>query len=390
MKLKDTLKTIKKMTGAEQLDESAYAEVKEFYDSGNYALNRVLTGSIYTGIPRGRIVTLFGESGSGKSLIAANTAALALKNNEVDIVYIFDSEGGTLVNIFKQHQVDMSKVAHVPVASVEQCAVKMIQTYDTLVQARQDYLKDPDNNDDVRAMCILDSYGALAADKLVSDAVNKDKMAVDMGISQKMKNNMMRGLMMRVVEANATLLIINHEYKDPSQMFASKIHNMAGGMGIQFASHVILQCEKLLIKAADDAFLTGRETKDDNVGFFKGNKIKFFVVKNRVCKPAFTATIYIDFNHGLSRYEGLVEPAVSMGFLEEVRGGYTCKTWNEGKRITYRELMSNDEIWSTFLPEFDKKSQELMKYSNSTSRELDAIEAELEGGEQSQGEDRPE
>jgi len=32
-------------------------------------------------------------------------------------------------------------------------------------------------------MCILDSYGALAADKLVSDAVNKDKMAVDMGIS---------------------------------------------------------------------------------------------------------------------------------------------------------------------------------------------------------------
>ena len=232
MKLKDTLKTINKMTGAERLDESTYAEVKEFYDSGNYALNRVLTGSVHTGIPRGRIVTLFGESGSGKSLIAANTAALAIKNNEVDVVYIFDSEGGTLVNIFKQHGVDMSKVNHVPVASVEQCAVKMIQTYDTLVQARQDYLKDPDNNDDIRAMCILDSYGALAADKLVSDAVNKDKMAVDMGISQKMKNNMMRGLMMRVVEANATLLIINHEYKDPSQMFASKIHNMAGGMGI--------------------------------------------------------------------------------------------------------------------------------------------------------------
>ena len=148
------------------------------------------------------------------------------------MVYVFDSEGGTLVNIFRQYGVDMSKIQHIPVASVEQCAVKMIQTYDTLVQARQDYLKDPDNNDDVRAMCILDSYGALAADKLVSDAVNKDKMAVDMGISQKMKNNMMRGLMMRVVEANATLMVINHEYKDPSQMFASKVHNMAGGMGI--------------------------------------------------------------------------------------------------------------------------------------------------------------
>lgn len=380
MKIKDALKAINKMTGAEQLDESPYAEVKEFYDTGNYALNRVLTGSIYTGIPRGRIVTLFGESGSGKSLIAATTAAMALKNDEVDVVYVFDSEGGTLVNIFRQYGVDMSKIQHIPVASVEQCAVKMIQTYDTLVQARQDYLKDPDNNDDVRAMCILDSYGALAADKLVSDAVNKDKMAVDMGISQKMKNNMMRGLMMRVVEANATLMVINHEYKDPSQMFASKVHNMAGGMGIQFASHMILQCEKLLIKAADDAFLTGKEGKDDTVGFFKGNKIKFFVVKNRVCKPAFTATIYIDFNHGLSRYEGLVEPAVQMGFLEEVRGGYSCKGWNDGKKITYRELMSNDEIWNTFLKEFDAKSQELMKYSNATTKELDEINEQLDAG----------
>lgn len=107
-----------------------------------------------------------------------------------------------------------------------------------LVQARQDYLKDPDNNDNVRALCILDSYGALAADKLAADAVNKDKNAMDMGLGAKMKNNMMRGLMMRVVLSNATLLVINHEYKDPGAMFTSKVHKMSGGMGIEFASHV--------------------------------------------------------------------------------------------------------------------------------------------------------
>ena len=185
------------------------------------ALNRVLTGDVNKGIPVGRITTLFGESGSGKSLIAANTAALALKTGKVDVVYIFDSEGGTLVNVFKQHKVDMSKVNHIPVESIEKCAVKMLQTYDMLVQARQDYLKDPDNNDNVRALCILDSYGALAADKLAADAVNKDKNAMDMGLGAKMKNNMMRGLMMRVVLSNATLLVINHEYKDPGAMFAS-------------------------------------------------------------------------------------------------------------------------------------------------------------------------
>lgn len=100
--------------------------MKEFLDTGSYALNRVLTGDIHKGIPSARITTMYGQSGSGKSLIAANTAALALKHNKVDVVYIFDSEGGTLVNIFKKHGVDMSKVNHIPVASVEQCSTKML------------------------------------------------------------------------------------------------------------------------------------------------------------------------------------------------------------------------------------------------------------------------
>ena len=378
MKIKDALKNIKKSTGAESLEDSSYAEVKDFLDTGSYALNRVLTGDIYKGIPAGRISTFYGQSGSGKSLIAANTAALALKNNKVDVVYIFDSEGGTLVNIFKKHGVDMSKVNHIPVASIEQCSTKMLQTYDMLVQARQEYLADPENNDDVRALCILDSYGALAADKLISDVVNKDKTAMDMGLGAKLKNNLMRGLMMRVVQSNATLIVINHEYQDPSAMFASKIHNMSGGLGLQFASHVQLQCEKLLIKSTDTEFMTGLEKSDDDVGFFKGNKMRFFVVKNRVCKPAYQATVYVDFNTGIAKYDGLIEDAVKMKFLEEVRGGYICKTYSD-KKVTYKELISNDEIWNTFIEDFNKQSKMLMEYSNSTSQALDEIEQSIEG-----------
>ena len=377
MKLNQVLKDIRKNTGAENLIESTYAEVKDFLDTGSLALNRVLTGDIHKGIPVGRITTLFGQSGSGKSLIAANTAALALKNNLIDVVYIFDSEGGTLVSIFKQHGVDMSKVNHIPVASIEQCSTKMLQTYDMLVKARQEYLADPDNNDNVRALCILDSYGALAADKLMNDAVNKDKTSMDMGIGAKLKNNMMRGLMMRVVQSNATLLIVNHEYQDPSAMFASKVHAMAGGLGIQFASHVILQMEKLLVKAADTEFMTGLERDDASVGFFKGNKMKAFVVKNRVCKPAYSAVMFIDFNTGISKYDGLIDDAVKFGYLTEVRGGYVCKTYSD-KRVTYKDLMTKPEIWETFLEEFNAKSIEAMSYSNSIARELDKIEESIE------------
>ncbi len=234
MKLNDVLKTIRKSTGSETIDESTYAKVTEFIDSGSFAINRVLTGDIHKGFPVGRISTLFGLSQSGKSLIAAHAVMNALKNNQVDVVYIFDSEGGTLVDFFKKEGVDLKKINHIPVASIEQCSVKMLQVYDELVKARQEYLEDPDNNDNIRALCVLDSYGALAADKLVNDAVNKDKTAMDMGLGAKLKNNMMRGLMMRVVMSNATLLVINHAYQDPGAMFASKIQNMSGGRAHSF------------------------------------------------------------------------------------------------------------------------------------------------------------
>jgi RecA/RadA recombinase len=373
MKISDALKQIKKSTGAESLLDSSYAEVKDFLDTGSLALNRVLTGDIHKGIPVGRISTAFGVSGSGKSLIAANTAALAIKNNKVDVVYIFDSEGGTLVDIFKQHGVDMSKINHIPVTSIEQCSTKMLQVYDMLVKAREEWKKDPENNDEIRALCILDSYGALSSDKLISDAVNKDKTSMDMGISAKMKNNMMRGLMMRVVQSNATLIVINHEYQDPSAMFASKIHKMSGGMGIEFASHVQLQCEKLLVKSSDVEFMTGLETETEDVGFYKGNRIRFFVVKNRCIKPAYTATVFVDFNTGISKYDGLIEDAVKFGFLQEVRGGYICPTYSD-KRVTYKQLVSSQEIWDTFIEDFNNKSIEMMKYSNKNGEELDKIE----------------
>lgn len=376
MKLKDVVKSIQKQTKAKTIDQSSFAKVTEYLDSGSYAINRVLTGDINKGFPIGRISTLFGLSQSGKSLIAANTVVNALKNNQVDVVYIFDSEGGTLVDFFKKQGVDLSKINHIPVASIEQCSVKMLQVYDELVKARQEYLDDPDNNDNIRALCVLDSYGALAADKLVSDAVNKDKTAMDMGLGAKLKNNMMRGLMMRVVQSNATLLIINHAYQDPGAMFASKIQNQAGGKGIEFAAHVILQCEKVFVKSTDTDFLTGAESSNDEVGFYKGNKLKFFTVKNRICKPMFTAQVYLDFSTGISKYDGLIADCVKFGFLQEVRGGYVCPSYSD-KKITYKELVKNDEIWNTFIDSFNEKSKELMEYSNSTSKELDKIEEEI-------------
>ncbi len=382
MKKTDALKSIKKNTGAETLADSTLAKVTDYLSTGNYAINRVLTGDIYKGFPTGRISCIAGASQSGKSLLVANTVIEALKNDKVDIVYIFDSEGGVLVDYFKQHGVDMTKIMHIPVKSIEDCAVKMLDTYDTLCKAQEEYEDDPDNNDEIRALVVLDSIGALASEKLITDAVKKDQMVSDMGSSAKLRNNLMRGLMMRVPMSKATLLIVNHIYDDPSAgMFGmSKIKNMAGGKGLEYSSHVILQCEKLLVKTSNTDFMTGLEDDKsiDEGNFYKGNRLRFFVVKSRIAKPAFQATVYLDFDKGYNKWDGLIEDAVRYGYIQEVRGGYIVPSYSD-KRITHKDLITTDEIWASFIEKFNADSIKKMSYSNVISEEISQIEDEVSG-----------
>ena len=392
-KLSDIRKAFRKSVGSSNAAESSMASVTEFLDTGSYAINRVLTGDIHKGIPVGRITTIYGESGSGKSLLAANAIIDALKNKNFQAVYYFDSEGGALWDYIKAGGIDLEMIEHVTVHSIEDCAVKILQLYDSLVQAADEWKKDPVNNDEPKILCVLDSFGALAADKLIVDA-SKDKMAQDMGLGPKLKNNMMRGLMMRVVQSNCPLIIINHTYADPGAMFTSKIKNIPGGEGIRYASHVMLQMTKLLIKADNNEFLTGKESDKDNKGYFKGNRINAFCVKNRVIQPCYSANMFIDFQNGIAKYDGLIddavngwwdedengEPTIHTHFIDEVRGGYIVPSYSD-KRVTYKELVSNDKIWDTFIDKFNEESIKHMKYSRKTSAELDAIEQELDAEE---------
>lgn len=374
-KLSDLRKAFRKSVGSTDAEESSMAKVTEFLDSGSYAINRVLTGDIHKGFPMGRISTIYGESGSGKSLLAANAIIDALKNKNFQCVYYIDSEGGALWSYIKNGGVDLSMIEHVPVHSIEDCAIKMLQLYDSLVQAAAEWKKDPANNEEPRILCVLDSFGALAADKLVADAA-KDKMSSDMGLGAKLRNSMVRGLMMRVVQSNCPLIIINHTYSDPAALFASKFKAIPGGEGIKFASHVMLQMTKLLIKSADTEFLTGNESDKQDVGLYKGNRIRAFCVKNRVVKPCYEATMFIDFNNGIAKYDGLIEDAVNMGFIQDARGGYIVPSYSD-KRVTYKELVSNEKIWNTFIDKFNEESIKRMGYSNSVSNALDEIESSI-------------
>lgn len=381
MKTKDLLKGLRKKNDSKTAAESD-SIVTEFYDTGSYALNRVITGNVHNGIPRGRVSTIYGPSQSGKSLIAAQVVANALKKGQIDGCFWVDSEGGG-TQLLKNFGVDLEKVEYVPVLDAEDACVKLVNIYEQLVQAHNEWDKDPDNNDEPKYIVVLDSFGGLASSKVVSDAVDKDKMVADQGMAAKTRNALIRTLMMRVVVSNCSLIVINHEYSNPGQMYPSKIHNMAGGQGIEYASHVILQASKLLVKDGDTEFLTGKEAEGTHVGAYKGNRMRFFCTKNRVIKPAFEADVYIDFDTGISKYDGIIKDAVAYGFIQEVRGGYIVPTYKD-TRVTYRELVSKDEIWDTFIEKFNEESAKKMAYTSRSEDDLAEIESAVKVAKEKQ------
>ena len=105
--------------------------------------------------------------------------------------------------------------------------------------------------------------------------------------------------------------------------------------------------------------------------------MKFFLVKNREAIPGYEATVYIDFKHGMTKYDGLIDDAITYGFVSTVHGGYSVPTYNDGKKIKFSTLATSDEVWNTFIDAFNKESEKRMTYSTAITRELDQMEEDM-------------
>jgi RecA/RadA recombinase len=355
MSIKNLMKDIRKRTGSTTFKDSKYGEVSTWISTGDYGLNRIISGDIYKGIPSGKVVLLGGESQSGKSFIAANLAADALNNQGFDMIFYFDSEGGALNGFFESRGCDTEKVEHILVDSVEDATVKILSTYNYIVEFKKD-------NPDAKFLCILDSLGELVPDKLINDAVSKGRQAQDMGLRAKLINNMVKGLTIPAIRSDTAMVIVNHVYDDPASLFPSKIKNQGGGKGIQYTAHLSIQCAKRHEKS---------ESSEESA--YKASVLRFFTVKNRMVKPFFESEMFLDFSKGPMKYFGLLEPAKRYGFVVQ-KGAYYVIPSHSDKNLRLKAFIDNDEIWATFLDDLNDRFKQEMSYSgNETEEELDQL-----------------
>ena len=273
---KNFLNKYREKTGSNAIAESRYGEPSYWISTGSMALNRICSGSIKKGIPSGRITILAGENSVGKSLIAATLIANAQKDGCQHVFY-FDSEGGAGTKFFENAGCDPEKIEQILVESVEDAQIKILDTFNMIMEYKE---KEPE----AKFMCVLDSLGALVPSKLFKDASN-DKVVSEMGGRSKIVNNMMKAITIPCLKSDTPMIVVNHVYDNPGEMYASKIKNQGGGKGIQYMGSLNIQCSRCLEKDEDK----------DSEAYYGQTRLHFFTVKNRMVRPSLECDIWLDF-----------------------------------------------------------------------------------------------
>tara|TARA_Y100000310_G_C20556666_1_gene750917 strand:+ start:78 stop:1145 length:1068 start_codon:yes stop_codon:yes gene_type:complete len=352
---KDLLKAFEKLDKlnpeAKFLSDSALSNVTEWIDTGCMVLNAIISGSLYGGVPKGRITGFSGPSQAGKSFIINKILANAQKNGMIPV--IFDTEVAVDENSTRGVGLDPDSVKYVPVQTVEECRNQVAAFLDSVIDSKLNG----------KFIISIDSLGNLASQKELTDA-EKGKTAMDMGLRAKGLKSMMRLLTFKAAQAGVTILFSNHTYDDPSAMFPTLVKNQSGGKGPVYLASVLVQLAK-----RDEKF---DKTNEDDEAIpeskkYSGTTLRALTVKNRFVPPFLEGEMYLNFKKGLDKYSGLREMAVNHGVIEQTGSTFVLPSEEDGvpgqKLGYYKNWKSDTKLWDVILPKLEEKLKAEYTYS---------------------------
>lgn len=326
------------------LSDNTLSIVTDWIDTGSLALNAICSGSLFKGIPMGRITGFVGPTGCGKTLIMMKIMANAQKRGMMPVIW--DSEAAADKTVAENLGCDPSKIKYLPVETIEDCRNQMAIFLDNIIKDKSLHGK---------FIIGLDSLGNLASSKEIDDA-RSGKSATDMGLRAKAIKSMMRTLTYKCAKANIPMIFSNHTYDDPSAMFPSLIKNQSGGSGPQYLASLLVQMGVRQEKAdKDDESLLPIANKVNGV------TLSAMTVKNRFVPPFLKTELYLNFLNGLSKYTGLKDLAVDFGVIQQT--GPTYVMGNE--KIGFASKWENDpKFWDDIgIPQLEKILESKLRYN---------------------------
>lgn len=264
------------------------SEIKErkFIDTGVYLLNAALSARMLDGgIEYGKIFTVAGDSGTGKTFIALSVAKHAQKSG-LGVIYI-DTEYSLNLDDLSKYGIDNNpeKFKLIRGNKVEDINILLTQLLDTLKQEKME------NGSIDPFLIVLDSVGQMSSNKEKEDLISGN-LKVDMTRAKSLAA-MFRSINTDLGYLDIPMVVCNHVYLEQGNMYPQQI--LKGGKALVYSSSVIGMMSKAKLK-------DGNEDEMD-LGQ-SGIVVTFKTAKNRLAKPK-QIKFEISFISGMNRFTGL-------------------------------------------------------------------------------------
>jgi len=268
----------------------------DWISTGNYALNYLISGDFYKGVPMGKVTVFAGESGAGKSYFASANIVKNAQEQGIFVVLI-DSENALDESWLHALGVDTdeSKLLKLSMSMIDDVA-KTISTF------MKDY-KSMADEDRPKVLFVIDSLGMLLTPTDV-DQFDKGDMKGDMGRKPKALTALVRNTVNMIGSYNVGMVCTNHTYA--SQDMFDPDDKISGGQGFIYASSIVVAMRKLKLK--ED--LDGNKTSEVN-----GIRSACKVMKTRYAKPFEGVQVKIPYETGMDPYSGLMDMFEKQGLL---------------------------------------------------------------------------
>lgn len=262
------------------------------------------------GVPRGRVVEIYGPESSGKSTLATHIVANCQK------------AGGVAAYIDAEHALDSAYAEKIGVnlndlmISQPDCGEDALNIAEMLARS---------NAVDV---IVIDSVAALVPKSELEGEIGDSHV----GLQARMMSQALRKLTSTLSRSNTCAVFINQIREKIGVMFGNP-ETTTGGRALKFYSSIRMDIRRI-------ASIKGPENTDI------GNRVKVKVVKNKMAPPFRIAEFDILFNEGISRMGSIIDLGVENGIIDKKGTWYSYneQRLGQGKEATRTELKANPEL----------------------------------------------